>query len=376
MPFKLLSIAPYRFLPPATGGHLGIAMMHQYLGKACEDHVVSTTNNGPAVDWNFQLHSVFNSQPSRYIPFANISALVCLGRQHRCQAIWCEHPYMAPTASRVAQKLGVRWYLRSHNIESSRFQELGKKWWPIMARYEGWAIRAAAATYFVTAEDADWAVKHYKLSREKARVAPYGTPLESTPPAPSGIKEKVAAELGLDASRPWLYFLGAMNYEPNAHAVRSILDEVLPRIGEDALVLFAGKGLSEELQQRIGATGGKARYLGFLPDLHEFLLAQDVMLNPVLLGGGIKTKAVEALAYGKPVVSTASGAAGLMPEACGSALYALPDGDWNSFVAAAKEAISRKPAVPQSFYRIYHWGAIAEEIVLNLSAEATGPSRR
>lgn len=340
--------------------------MHQHLGKVCEDHVAGTSNNGADTDWAFHLHPVLSPKPSRYMPFAHSAALVKLGKQHNCSAVWCEHPYMAPTASRVAKRLGVRWYLRSHNIESARFRELGKKWWPLMTRFEGWAMRAAAGTYFVTAEDADWAIKHYKLSREKAHLAPYGTPLEAAPAADSGAKAKVAAEFGLDASKSWFYFLGAMDYEPNAHAVRLILDEVLPRIGDNALILLAGKGLSEELQKRVAETAGKARYLGFLPNLHRFLLAQDVMLNPVLLGGGIKTKAVEALAYGKPVVSTASGAAGLMREACGAALYTLPDGDWNSFAAAAKEAAMRKPSVPPSFYRAYHWGAIAEEIVRDI----------
>lgn len=369
MAFTLLSIAPYRVLPPTTGGHLGIAMMHQYLGQACEDHVAGTTDNVMSDEWNFHFHPLFAPAASRYVPFANTAALVRLGKETGAQAVWCEHPYMAPTASRVARKLRVKWYLRSHNIESERFRELGKRWWKLMAKYEGWTMRAAAGTFFVTAEDADWAVRHYKLPSDKAHVAPYGTPLESKPVADSGAKQKLAEQLGLDAGKKWMYFLGAMGYEPNAAAVRHILDDVLPRLDEDALVLLAGKGLPEELQERVRATEGRVVYLGFLPDLHEFLLAQDVMLNPVLQGGGIKTKAVEALAYGKPVVSTASGAAGLTREACGDALFVLPDGDWASFAAAAKEAAVKKASPPTGFYREYFWGSIAESIVQTLTTD-------
>jgi glycosyltransferase involved in cell wall biosynthesis len=344
-------------------------MMHQYLSQACEDHLVGTDDNRMSTEWHFHFHPLFATTPSRYVPFANTGALANLGKKVSADAVWCEHPYMAPSASRVAARLGVRWYLRSHNIESQRFRELGKKWWPLMAQYEGWAMRSAAGTFFVTAEDADWAVRKYKLDRAKAHVAPYGTPLKSAPVTNSSVRARVAAELDLDAKKNWLYFLGAMNYTPNSDAVRYILDEVLPRLGNDSLVLFAGKGLPEDLQQRIAKTNGRAQYLGFLPDLHDFLQAQDVMLNPVLSGGGIKTKAVEALAYGKPVVSTASGAAGLMREACGNALYVLPDGDWESFTAAAKEAAAKKPAIPDAFYREYFWGSIAKEIVRTLEAE-------
>ena len=343
-------------------------MMHQYLATVCEDHVAGTTDNKMSDEWRFQFHPVFQPKTSRYIPFANTAALTSLGRKVGAEAVWCEHPYMAPTASRVAARLGVKWYLRSHNIESERFRELGKKWWPIMARYEGWAMRAAAGTFFVTAEDADWAARHYKLPHERAFVAPYGTPLESAPAVDTDVKARVAAALGLDAQKQWLYFLGAMNYTPNSDAVRYILDEVLPRLTDDSIVLFAGKGLPDDLQQQVKDTNGRARYLGFLPDLHDFLLAQDGMLNPVLSGGGIKTKAVEALAYGKPVVSTASGAAGLMREACGNALYVLPDGDWASFAAAAKEAALKKPSAPPAFYSEYFWGSIAKEIVQTLAA--------
>lgn len=344
-------------------------MMHQYLAQACEDHVAGTTDNVMSEDWAFHFHPLFAPAPSRYIPFANTKALAKLGREICADAIWCEHPYMAPTASRVAKSLGVKWYLRSHNIESARFRELGKAWWPVMARYEGWAMRAAAGTFFVTAEDSDWAVRHYRLPREKAHVAQYGTPLEAAPTADSSAKMRVAAALELDAGKRWLYFLGAMAYEPNAAAVRHILDDILPQLHDDVLVLLAGKGLPQDLQDRVTATAGHVRYLGFLPDLHDFLLAQDAMLNPVLQGGGIKTKAVEALAYGKPVVSTMSGAAGLTREACGSALYVLPDGDWQSFAAAAKEATVRKQSAPASFYREYFWGNVAQNIVQTLAAE-------
>jgi len=366
----LLSFAPYRFLPPYSGGHLGIGWMHEYLGRLVPDHVISTIDNQPSGGESFTLHPLMQPGPQRYIPGAGASKAAALGRQVGATAVWCEHPYLAPTAARVAKKLGVRWYLRSHNIESQRFRELGKRWWPLMARFEGWAMRRAASTFFVTAEDADWAVRHYRLPRQRAHLAPFGTVLETAPVADSGAKARVAESLNLDASKPWLYFLGAMDYAPNITAVETILDEVAPRIDNDALILLAGKGMPHALQARVAGTGGCVRYLGFLPDLDDFLRAQDAMINPVTTGGGIKTKAVEALAWGKPVVSTTSGATGLMREACGSALFVLPDADWASFVAAARQAAHTKPQVPAAFYREYSWSAIAQGIVDIVASEA------
>ena len=87
------------------------------------------------------------------------------------------------------------------------------------------------------------------------------------------------------------------------------------------------------------------------------------MLNPVLSGGGIKTKAVEALAYNKHVISTKSGALGLSPNVCGSNLHIIADNDWDNFTKAIIEASKNPRAIPPSFYEQYYWGNIASNML-------------
>jgi len=50
---------------------------------------------------------------------------------------------------------------------------------------------------------------------------------------------------------------------------------------------------------------------GFVQDLTAFYTDTDIAINPVLFGGGLKIKNVEALCYGKPLVTTPVGAEGL-----------------------------------------------------------------
>src|SRR5690606_6193358 len=140
---------------------------------------------------------------------------------------------------------------------SMRFRDLGKKWWKVMYQYERWAMRKSNGVFFVTAEDAGWAVHNYGLPQNKAHHIPFGTHFSQRPQARPDIKKKLAESLYVDADRPWLYFLGAQDYEPNIQAVRYILDEVMPRLeasGQPYQVLIGGKGLPDELQMRIAGT--------------------------------------------------------------------------------------------------------------------------
>ncbi|MBS1616102.1 MAG: glycosyltransferase family 4 protein [Bacteroidetes bacterium] len=367
---RLLSLAPYRVLPATTGGHWGIVHMHDALGRFCQDHVLGTTDNGSSDGFAFELHRIFPPSPFRYRPGFGLQP--ALGIAHRFDAthIFCDHPYMAPLAIRLSRRLKIPWALRCHNIEADRFQGLGKWWWPALRMFEGYALRHADAIFFITPEDRERAKKLYRLPDTKCHLAPFGTPLKEAPQLRPELKRKLAKSLGLNADIPWLYFLGVHSYAPNAEAVQNILRELLPRLQAAAFsceILIAGKGLPEVLKREIEATQTAVRALGFVEDLNEFLLACDMMLNPMLSGGGIKTKAVEALAYSKMLVSTQNGAAGLLPSVCGQNLIILPDGDWDAFAAAIPEAARQRTEVPQAFFDCYNWDAISRQVLQKLS---------
>ncbi len=362
---NILSIAPYKILPPTSGGHLGIVTLHHYLGKLCQDHLVSTVDNGPADNYAFDLHKVFPADAKRYIPLYNYRSLLSIAKKYDVNHIYCDHPYMAPTVMALSRKLKVPWYLRSHNIESERFRAFGKKWWPVMRSFERFAMRNANGVFFITPEEKEWAMQNFGLHEHKSFVIPYGTTLEQAPNGHDAAKQQIAAEMGLDPAKPWLYFIGALDYYPNEQAVSFILDEVIRRLNESHTqyeILVGGKGLSEKLQQQIKETPN-ITYTGFIPVLDTFLKACDIMLNPVVLGGGIKTKAIEALGYNKIVVSTFSGAAGISPQACGNNLLISEDKDWYAFVADINTAILTIPDIPKAFYDSYYWGNIAKKIL-------------
>ena len=215
---SVLSIVPYRFLPPTSGGHLCIALTHHYLGLLCNDHIVSTVDNPADDKYAFYLHKVFGTGKLRYRPYYKLGELRKIAEENNINYICCDHPYMAPTAIALSKKLGLPWYMRSHNIESERFRSYGKKWWPIMRTFEKNMMQRSTGVFFITPEDAQWAMDNYALPKEKCHLAPFGTTFECAPAGHAEAKSRVASQMGLDANKPWLYFLGALDFYPNQHA--------------------------------------------------------------------------------------------------------------------------------------------------------------
>ncbi|MBS1773499.1 MAG: glycosyltransferase family 4 protein [Bacteroidetes bacterium] len=358
--FNLISIVPYKILPPTSGGHLGIVDLHNHLGKLCNDIIIGTADNTSEAGYSFSIEKVFPPTSKRYLPRFALNKIVATAKANKANAIYCDHPYMAFTAIALSKQLGIPWFMRSHNIESERFRTLGKSWWPIMKWFEGYTMSKANGVFFITPEDVEWAKTNYKLDAKKCHLVTYGTNLSQIPSGHDIAKQQLAQELNISNDTPLLYFLGALNYQPNIEAVQYILNEIMPRLDKKGIqyqMLIAGKGLSQELQDKIKATGN-VRYMGFIPVLETFLNGCDIMLNPVMIGGGIKTKAVEALGYNKIVVSSAIGAAGLIPSVCGTNLHITPDHDWDAFANKVEKVINNKPSIPASFYETYYWGNI------------------
>lgn len=362
---RLLSIAPYRVLPATTGGHWAVVNLHDTLGRICEDHVLGTSDNESDLGYSFVLHRIFPAGMRRYLPFYGLRKARGIARRYDITHIICEHPYMAPLADALSKALKVPWMLRSHNIEALRFKQLGKPWWRLLHMYERYAMRSAHAILFITQEDYATAMSEYDLRPEKCHLTPFGTNLKAIPTGRAAARREIAERMNLDPDVPWIYFLGVYSYAPNVEAAEHLIRNVFPLMRKAGLnfeMIIAGKGLPPHLQAMVTAAGRGLRYAGFVDDLDTFLKACDIMANPLATGGGVKTKAIEALAYNKIVVSTEHGASGIVTEYCGNNLIIVPDGDWIAFTQAISRAMLSKPQIPEAFYEHYNWDSIGRHV--------------
>lgn len=105
--------------------------------------------------------------------------------------------------------------------------------------------------------------------------------------------------------------MGNFAHAPNADGLRWLLDEVWPRVRAQcpqARLQLAGRHLPAGLvdDPAIGL-----EVLGFVEDVKPLLARAATSLVPYRFGGGIKIKALEAMAQGCPVVATRVGSEGL-----------------------------------------------------------------
>lgn len=114
-----------------------------------------------------------------------------------------------------------------------------------------------------------------------------------------------------DTEPKGLYFLGWFMNRQNVIGLDHFLDAIwplLPTPRPDFIVI--GKDLDARHQQRLEYEG--IHYRGFLslPELQQTTRGR-ILITPLLSGSGTRLKILEAMAMGKPVVSTRIGAEGL-----------------------------------------------------------------
>ena len=103
-------------------------------------------------------------------------------------------------------------------------------------------------------------------------------------------------------------------------------------------------------------------YAGFVDDVIAYFKAADIFLNPVVTGGGVKTKVVEAIGFGTTVISCKTGAAGIETSACGEKMKIVADNDANAFVSAIYQSKDQELSTPFSYYEYYYWGNIVKKL--------------
>ncbi|GAA4042035.1 glycosyltransferase family 4 protein [Hymenobacter glaciei] len=108
-----------------------------------------------------------------------------------------------------------------------------------------------------------------------------------------------------------LFMIGSLNWLPNLEGLNWLLREVWPTVRAempDVELHIAGSGTPEELLQP--RTDGVVVH-GFVDSATAFMQRYELMLVPLLSGGGMRIKIIEGMALGKAILSTALGAEGI-----------------------------------------------------------------
>ena len=297
-------------------------------------------------------------------------------RQNKITDLIIVHPYYGWLALILKKSTGVKLSLLSHNIEAVRFKSMGKWWWKMLWFYEKNTHKIIDHNFFVTQEDLDFAVNNYCLDAAKCNVITYGIDWQITPTQ----QEKVAAALlirgqyNIKEEEKVLLFNGTLDYKPNIEAINYILTEINPLLLKNKQyhykIIVCGNRLPASYNELKGYRNLNIIFAGFVDDINIFFKGADVFLNPVITGGGIKTKLVEALGNSLTSISCKSGAYGIPAEIAGNKLTVVDDFDWASF-ADAVFAADVQANIPASFFNHFYWGNIAAKAARIISNPIT-----
>lgn len=131
---------------------------------------------------------------------------------------------------------------------------------------------------------------------------------------PNGVDCNYFQQLSFDPSAKDIVFVGTMNYHANISGVHYFVKDILPLIlkkSPDTHFYIVGKSPSKSV---CNLCNSSITVTGMVADVREYLRKARVVVAPLLVGGGTRLKILEAMACGRPVVSTSIGAEGIGAE--------------------------------------------------------------
>jgi glycosyltransferase involved in cell wall biosynthesis len=159
-----------------------------------------------------------------------------------------------------------------------------------------------------------------------------------------------------------ILFFGQLKYPPNAQALRTITERILPRLDSDFRLLVVGGGLSSGSARRLSSPP-RLILAGPVENIADYIRAADVVAVPLEHGTGTRLKILESVACGVPVLSTSIGAEGLNRAALGD--HVIVEDDWKSWPDALVQAAGLKHRPPRdAFVEYYDWRNIVRRINL------------
>ena len=177
-----------------------------------------------------------------------------------------------------------------------------------MRKYEGELVRSSDFVLVVSEAD----------RRSLLEAAASGAGIATDPGNVLTVPIAVDTDTLRPAPRPSGSFniltLGTLHYPPNADGIRWFLREIFPLIKRqvpEATLTIVGKNPPRDLFGMAARYAGDVSITGYVPRLEPYLNRSAVLVVPVRVGGGMRVRILEALAFAIPTVTTTVGLEGI-----------------------------------------------------------------
>ena len=318
---RVLVVSPYLPYPLSHGGAVRIYNLCRALSGEVDFLLACFYEKGDQVHYD-KLHEVFRevyvvdrdehashdmSLPEhvREHESRSMSALVgALCRERRVDILQIEYTQMARFREAAPQVPSI---LVEHDLTFSLYRQYALND-PSPARaadYERWlaferrCFQAYGSVWTMSAEDRLSAIEE-------------GSPASTTVAVPNGtdIARFVPRDEPVDA--PEVLYVGSFRHKPNVIGFERLFQEVMPRVWKQfpkvRLRVVGGPAHTRFWRE---SSHPRVEVHGFVEDLRPLYARAAVVVVPLLVSAGTNIKVMEAMAVGKPVVSTPVGCAGL-----------------------------------------------------------------
>ena len=227
---------------------------------------------------------------------------------------------------------------------------------PRLTAFEAEACRAAHVVTCVSTEDAA-ALRHLVPGLQPV-IVPNGIDFDSYQAAAAPPELQTACMVA---------FTGKMDYRPNIDAALWFIEAILPRIRAvrpEVQFYVVGQKPPEQLRRLHGQHG--VVVTGVVEDPRPYIAAAAVYVAPLRMGGGTRFKLLEAMAQGRPIVSTTLGAEGFAVQSGRELLLADRPADFAGAVLRLLETPAEAQGLAQAgraFARAgYDWSVIVPKL--------------
>lgn len=261
------------------------------------------------VNWWDALTSLFRGDSyniQRFVSADFERLLSGILRENEFDIVQLEGLYLLPYLLTIRKYSNAKIVLRAHNIEhliwerNSKMAKPGAKKWYLqnlatrMKEFEIYNLNSCDALIPISTVDA-------------ARFVELGCklPLHT---CPVGIQLNGMTEF--DEPRTICY-LGSMDWAPNREGVEWFLDNVWPKVNNqfpELQFFVAGRNFPADFP---GKQYPNVEIVGEVENSRAFLRSKAIMVVPLFSGSGIRVKILEAMAEGRPVISSTIGAEGI-----------------------------------------------------------------
>lgn len=185
---------------------------------------------------------------------------------------------------------------------------------------------------------------------------------------PNGVDaEKYGQVSEASSDSKLILFVGGMGVQRNADAAQWFSEEIFPRIRADhseARFMIVGSSPLPDVQALERQSG--VVVTGTVPDVRPYYEEAEVVVVPQRFGAGTKLKVLEAMAAGRPVVSTSNGIQGLDLNAGEHVLVA---DEVNAFAKKVSNLLTEPKQARKLAWRaqskvvdVYSWDSVVDQL--------------